>query len=92
MLNYSSLTLENQGDQNSLLNILNFFFESLNKRTNPPTKKKAHIYVLKIIFRMDFTRAPNNAFFRQIKKNNLREASPTQPKFQDLGDFKENME
>ena len=41
---------------------------------------------------MDFTRALNNVFFKQMKKSNLREVSPTQPKFQDLGDLKENME
>lgn len=41
---------------------------------------------------MDFTRVLNNTFFKQIKKNNLREASPTQLKFQDLGDSKENTE
>ena len=76
------------------LSILNFYFESLNIRTNnlPHTKKKAHIYVLKIIFHMDFTRVLNNTFFKQIKKNNPREASPTQLKFQDLGDLKENTE
>ena len=45
------------------------------------------------MFRVDFTRAPNNnAFFKWMKKNNLREASPTQSKFKTLGDLKENME
>ena len=41
---------------------------------------------------MDFTIVLNNTFFKQVKKNNLREASPTQLKFQDLGDSKENTE